>query len=200
MKYRSSSPIVLTLGLAALLSGCPSTTPTTSTTPAPGATSAVPVEATPAPAATSPASSATASPAVSTSPGLTPGATGSPSASSSGGVPEVPGVKITVHKPGNGEPLAAGKPGRFHYTGWLEGYESAKKFDSSKDRNQPFEVTLGQGMVIPGWDQGLIGMLPGETRRLEIAPDMAYGATGAPPSIPPNSTLFFEVEYLGPVQ
>lgn len=198
MKYRSSSPIVLTLGLAALLSGCPSTTPTTTTTPAPGATSAAPAEATPAPAASSPASSATPSPAVSASPGLTPGATGSPSAS--GGVPEVPGVKITVHKPGNGEPLAAGKQGRFHYTGWLEGYESAKKFDSSKDRNQPFEVTLGQGMVIPGWDKGLIGMLPGETRRLEIAPDMAYGAAGAPPSIPPNSTLFFEVEYLGPVQ
>jgi FKBP-type peptidyl-prolyl cis-trans isomerase len=125
-----------------------------------------------------------------------PAVSGSPSANAN--VPNVPGVTITVHKAGSGEPIQSGSEGSFHYTGWLEGYESVKKFDSSKDRNEPFPLMLGKGMVIPGWDQGLVGMQPGEIRRLEITPDMAYGAEGRPPVIPPNSTLFFEVEYLGP--
>lgn len=148
---------------------------------------------------------ASVTPGASATPGasMTPGATASPSASgspSAGDVPQVAGVKITITKPGSGEPIAAGSNGSFHYTGWLEGFESVKKFDSSKDRNEPFSVVLGQGMVIPGWDQGLVGMKPGEVRRLEIAPDMAYGPEGRPPVIPPNSTLFFEVEYLGPAK
>jgi hypothetical protein len=198
MKYRRLSPIILTLGLATLLSGCPGPSSGPTSTPAPGGAQTPATAVSPAtPAAATPASDVSPSaspgePAASATPAATPGA--------SGGIPDVPGVKISIHKPGSGEPLASGVKGRFHYTGWLEGYESANKFDSSKDRNQPFEVTLGQGMVIPGWDQGLIGMLPGETRRLEIAPEMAYGANGAPPAIPPNATLFFEVDYLGPVQ
>jgi FKBP-type peptidyl-prolyl cis-trans isomerase len=126
----------------------------------------------------------------------TPAVSGTPGANAN--VPTVSGVKIIVHKAGAGEPIASGTSGSFHYTGWLEGYESVKKFDSSKDRNEPFPLVLGTGSVIPGWDQGLVGMQPGEIRRLEISPEMAYGADGRPPVIPPNSTLFFEVEYLGP--
>jgi FKBP-type peptidyl-prolyl cis-trans isomerase FkpA len=142
-----------------------------------------------------PVASSTAAPAT---PAASP--SGTPAAGADANVPQVPGVKITIHKAGSGDPIAKGSKGSFHYTGWLEGFESVKKFDSSKDRNQPFDVALGQGMVIPGWDQGLIGMLPGEIRRLEIAPEMGYGANGSPPVIPPNATLFFEVEYLGPAQ
>lgn len=194
MKYRSSRPIVCALGVAALLAGCTPNEPSSPSTPAAGtpaavATAEVVGTATPAPALTG--APATATPAA-----ATPGVSGTPTAS--GNVPTVDGVKITVTKPGSGAPLAAGTMGSFHYTGWLEGYETDKKFDSSKDRNEPFEFVVGQGMVIPGWDQGLIGMQPGETRRLEISPEKGYGASGSPPVIPPNSTLFFEVDYLGP--
>ncbi len=105
--------------------------------------------------------------------------------------------KETV-KEGQGAPIESGQRGRFHYTGWTDGFEGSQKFDSSLDRQQPIEVTLGAGQVIQGWDQGLVGMKLGEVRRLVIPYNMAYGPQGRPPSIPGFATLYFEVEYLGP--
>lgn len=99
---------------------------------------------------------------------------------------------------------AEARPGMMvsvHYTGWLytpSAPESrGKKFDSSKDRGQPFEFQLGKGDVIPGWDQGVAGMKVGGTRVLTIPSSMGYGARGAGADIPPNSGLVFEVELLG---
>jgi FKBP-type peptidyl-prolyl cis-trans isomerase len=78
------------------------------------------------------------------------------------------------------------------YTGWLA--SNGQKFDSSYDHGgQPFALTLGQHQVIPGWEEGLIGMKPGGTRRILIPPALGYGAQGSPPAIPANSTLIFDV-------
>jgi FKBP-type peptidyl-prolyl cis-trans isomerase len=107
-------------------------------------------------------------------------------------------LKTDIVKEGSGEAIKSGEKGQFHYTGWLNKFEG-DKFDSSKDRGQSFVVTLGQGQVIKGWDEGLVGMKPGEVRRLTIPFDQAYGPQGRPPTIPPFATLYFEVEYLGPV-
>lgn len=95
---------------------------------------------------------------------------------------------------GEGAVAEKGMAATVHYTGWLT---DGTKFDSSLDRNQPFGFTLGQGQVIKGWDEGVQGMRVGGKRKLTIPPDMAYGARGYPPVIPPNSTLVFEVELLG---
>jgi FKBP-type peptidyl-prolyl cis-trans isomerase len=99
---------------------------------------------------------------------------------------------------GDGDLAATGHHVSVHYTGWLwENGEKGEKFDSSLDRNDPFEFGLGQGMVIKGWDEGVQGMKVGGKRTLLIPPDLGYGAYGAGGVIPPNATLVFEVELLG---
>ena len=98
--------------------------------------------------------------------------------------------EITV---GTGAEAAAGQMVTVHYTGWLT---DGTKFDSSKDRNDPFAFPLGAGHVIKGWDEGVQGMKIGGTRKLTIPPALGYGARGAGGVIPPNATLVYEVELL----
>ena len=98
---------------------------------------------------------------------------------------------ITV---GTGATAKAGNLVSVHYTGWLT---DGKKFDSSKDRNEPFDFNLGAGQVIKGWDEGVQGMQVGGIRKLTIPAALGYGARGAGGVIPPNATLIFEVEFLG---
>ena len=99
---------------------------------------------------------------------------------------------------GNGAEAAKGNQVSVHYTGWLYANGVAgNKFDSSKDRGQPFKFPLGGGQVIRGWDEGVAGMKVGGTRRLVIPPELGYGTRGAGGVIPPNATLLFEVELLG---
>ena len=103
-------------------------------------------------------------------------------------------LKIEDLEVGTGAEAQAGQMVTVHYTGWLT---DGQKFDSSKDRNDPFVVPLGQGMVIKGWDQGVVGMKVGGKRKLTIPPELGYGARGAGGVSPPNATLVFEVELLG---
>jgi FKBP-type peptidyl-prolyl cis-trans isomerase FkpA len=102
---------------------------------------------------------------------------------------------------GEGAEAQAGQQVKVHYTGWLYDPTAAnnrgKKFDSSKDRGQPFAFGLGGGMVIRGWDEGVQGMKVGGTRVLTIPAELGYGARGAGGVIPPNATLVFEVDLLG---
>jgi FKBP-type peptidyl-prolyl cis-trans isomerase len=94
---------------------------------------------------------------------------------------------------GSGAEAQAGQYVTVHYTGWLT---NGSKFDSSKDRNDPFQFHLGRRHVISGWDEGVQGMKVGGTRKLTIPPELGYGARGAGGVIPPNATLVFEVELL----
>lgn len=108
------------------------------------------------------------------------------------------GLQIDDIEVGTGAEAKAGANVLVHYTGWLyQNGEKGAKFDSSKDRNQPFSFPLGAGHVIKGWDQGVAGMKVGGKRMLTIPPEMGYGARGAGGVIPPNATLLFEVELLG---
>jgi peptidylprolyl isomerase len=133
------------------------------------------------------AGSANPRPQPSAAPAPTPTAPAAPAA------PEKPLQKIDLAV-GKGAEAKSGDTVSVHYTGTLE---NGEKFDSSKDRNQPFEFKLGQGRVIQGWDQGVPGMKVGGKRKLIIPASLGYGARGAGPKIPPNSTLLFEVELLG---
>jgi FKBP-type peptidyl-prolyl cis-trans isomerase len=113
----------------------------------------------------------------------------------------VTALQSAVLKPGTGAAVAGGQIAVVQYTGWL--YETGatdnkgKQFDSSRTRGEPFKFPLGTGSVIKGWDQGVLGMKVGESRRLVIPPDLAYGDQGAGGVIPPGATLVFDVELVG---
>lgn len=98
-----------------------------------------------------------------------------------------------VLKEGSGPEVDFGDTVSVHYVGRLE---DGTKFDSSRDRGEPFSFTQGEGKVIQGWERGILGMKVGEVRKLHIAPSLAYGERGIPGVIPPNSALIFEIELL----
>jgi FKBP-type peptidyl-prolyl cis-trans isomerase len=100
-------------------------------------------------------------------------------------------LKIQDIVKGKGATAVAGKQLLVDYTLWYNG----TKLESSKDSGQPFPFVLGAGQVIPGWDQGIVGMKVGGKRKLTVPPELAYGAQGSPP-VPPNATLVFEVDLL----
>jgi FKBP-type peptidyl-prolyl cis-trans isomerase len=107
---------------------------------------------------------------------------------------------ITDVKKGTGPAIAAGQTAVVHYTGWLYSADAkdhkGKKFDSSRDRNDPFSFNVGGGEVIGGWDQGVVGMQVGGHRTLVIPPSLGYGARGAGGVIPGNATLLFDIELI----
>lgn len=105
----------------------------------------------------------------------------------------VTSLQVRDDKVGTGAEASPGRTVSVHYTGRLL---DGTKFDSSRDRNEPFDFRLGAGEVIPGWDEGVKGMRVGGTRHLTIPSNMAYGPTGSPPAIPPNAALQFDIELL----
>lgn len=120
-------------------------------------------------------------------PGGPPPVTGDTIATSSG-------LRYIVLHSGDGAQAEQGKVVSVHYTGWLT---DGSKFDSSLDRNQPIRFPLGIGHVIPGWDEAVGMMRVGDKWRIILPPEIAYGAQGRPPVIPPSSTLIFDVELVG---
>jgi len=175
------------------------TTTTTTTTasadvaePTAAASSATMAAATTAPATEKPAAST--APAASAAPAAapTPGKDNGKAISTDAKTTTASGLKYTIMQMGKKDAKEAksGDAVSVHYTGWLP---EGKKFDSSLDRNAPFEFTLGQGMVIKGWDEGVVGMKVGGRRRLVMGSALGYGARGQG-AIPPNATLVFVVE------
>ncbi len=119
--------------------------------------------------------------------------TNTPTKVTGDGVKTDSGLQYWDIKLGLGPLAKAGDHVKVHYTGWLS---TGKKFDSSVDARQPYDFTLGQGEVIKGWDEGVVAMKVGGKRQLRIPAEMAYGAEGHPPQIPPNATLIFDVQLL----
>lgn len=103
------------------------------------------------------------------------------------------GLEYEDTTPGTGDEAKGGQRVSVHYTGKLT---DGKKFDSSRDRNEPFKFTLGAGQVIRGWDEGVAGMKVGGHRKLTIPPELGYGSRGAGGVIPPNATLVFDIELI----
>jgi FKBP-type peptidyl-prolyl cis-trans isomerase len=131
-----------------------------------------------------------------TAPGVTPEATvtqtgGGPPPVSAQATVTASGLQIIDVKVGSGDEAQNGKTVSVHYTGWLA---DGTKFDSSLDRGQPLTFVLGGGQLIPGFDEGVVGMKVGGQRRLIIPPDLAYGVQGRPPVIPANAELTFDIE------
>ena len=104
------------------------------------------------------------------------------------------GLQYVIDRPGSGPGAVRGQIVSVHYTGWLT---NGTKFDSSRDRGKPYELPLGGGRVIKGWDEGIVGMKVGERRTLIVPPNLAYGSSGMSGVIPPNATLVFTIELLG---
>jgi FKBP-type peptidyl-prolyl cis-trans isomerase FkpA len=127
--------------------------------------------------------------------GMIAACSGKPAAVPAAGVNSMQSAEL---KAGAGEVIAAGKIAVVNYTGWLYDASASdnkgKQFDSSRSGGQPFRFPLGAGQVIKGWDQGVAGMKVGESRRLIIPPELAYGESGAGGVIPPGATLIFDIE------
>jgi peptidylprolyl isomerase len=183
-------PIALYLLAGGLLAaGCKGEQSTETATTPPGGPPPAATTSEPAPTATAPATAGATAKA---------GGDGIKPIAKKAGAPEkvvtLPsGLKYVDLKVGTGESPKPGATVVVHYTGTLE---NGTKFDSSRDRGTPFDFHLGQHEVIEGWDQGIATMKPGGRRKLIIPPDLAYGANGQPPVIPPNATLIFDVELL----
>mmetsp|Transcript_7624 Transcript_7624/g.10386 ORF Transcript_7624/g.10386 Transcript_7624/m.10386 type:complete len:194 (-) Transcript_7624:358-939(-) len=107
------------------------------------------------------------------------------------------GLRYKVTKEGTGAIPSAGQTVKAHYTGWLEGFDSIRKFDSSRDRGRPFTFRVGAGQVIRGWDESFASMKVGERRQIILPPRLGYGDRGAGGIIPGGATLYFDVELLG---
>jgi len=106
------------------------------------------------------------------------------------------GIKYKVLKEGTGAVPANGQTVKAHYTGWLDGFDSIRKFDSSRDRGRPFTFSVGKGQVIRGWDETFSEMKVGERRQIVLPARLAYGDRGAGGIIPGGATLYFDVELL----
>ncbi|GMH47024.1 hypothetical protein TrRE_jg3773 [Triparma retinervis] len=106
------------------------------------------------------------------------------------------GMKYKVTAVGTGGVPPQGSTVRAHYTGWLDGFDSPKKFDSSRDRGRPFSFKVGAGQVIRGWDEAFSEMRVGERRQIVLPPSLGYGERGAGGVIPGGATLYFDVELL----
>ena len=106
------------------------------------------------------------------------------------------GMKYKITKEGDGAIPVAGQQVKTQYTGWLEGFDSIKKFDSSRDRGRPFSFKVGASQVIRGWDEAFLSMKVGERRQIILPPRLAYGDRGAGGIIPGGATLYFDVELL----
>jgi FKBP-type peptidyl-prolyl cis-trans isomerase len=119
--------------------------------------------------------------------------TNAPTRVTGDGVKTDSGLQYWEIRVGNGEVAKEGSHVRVHYSGWLT---TGKKFDSSVDRGQPFDFTIGNGEVIKGWEEGVAGMKVGGKRQLRIPPELGYGADGSPPDIPANATLIFDIQLL----